>query len=304
MKKTVTIGITAYNEEKNIENILLSVLKQKRRTFKLDKVLVVSDGSKDWTVEIAQALAKKHPEITVVDEKNRLGKATRLNEIYKLNQSDFIITFDADLVLAESDVIEQMLKPFDDNRVGVTAANSIPLPSNTFEQKIILTWHDLWYEIRTAYRNGHIIQNLHGCATAIRASLARKVSYPKKITGDQDYLYFCNQKAGLKFYFCKNAHVIIRFPENFQELAQLMTRTNNEKNFMIGEFGKQISSAYQIPCLLKIRETLKMFVKKPILLTLAFFYNFRVLLYEKTCQKNSSALWTINTSTKKMIVFP
>ena len=49
-KLTVTIGIPAYNEEANVRNLLVSLLAQKETNFKLQEIIVVSDGSTDKTV--------------------------------------------------------------------------------------------------------------------------------------------------------------------------------------------------------------------------------------------------------------
>lgn len=60
MKKlTVTIGIPAYKEEKNIVRFLKSVLMQKEDGFKLNEIWVHSDRSVDRTVKLAKSLKSK-----------------------------------------------------------------------------------------------------------------------------------------------------------------------------------------------------------------------------------------------------
>ena len=54
----ITVGIPAYNEEKNIAKIIVSLKKV------ADQILVCSDGSTDSTAEIAESLGAiviKHP---------------------------------------------------------------------------------------------------------------------------------------------------------------------------------------------------------------------------------------------------
>src|SRR5882757_1314182 len=100
MKKiTLTIGIPAFNEEKNIENFLLSLFKQKLQKVKLDKILVYSDCSSDKTNEIVKKLSKKYPIIMLIEGKSRKGKYFRVNQMFALNKSDVLILLDADIAL-------------------------------------------------------------------------------------------------------------------------------------------------------------------------------------------------------------
>ncbi|MGL4548995.1 glycosyltransferase family 2 protein, partial [Eubacterium aggregans] len=69
MEKTLTISIAAYNVslflEKNIESIIAS-----NRLSQID-VIIVNDGSKDDTAEIAKKYMQQFPEsISVIDKKN------------------------------------------------------------------------------------------------------------------------------------------------------------------------------------------------------------------------------------------
>ena len=50
-KPTVTVGISAYNEEHAFPALLESLLKQSQTSFVFEKIIVVSDGSTDNTVK-------------------------------------------------------------------------------------------------------------------------------------------------------------------------------------------------------------------------------------------------------------
>ena len=67
-KPTVTVAISAYNEEGNINYFLKSVIKQKIKNFTLKKILVISDGSTDKTV------MKMEPTFSSIDDvSNAIG---------------------------------------------------------------------------------------------------------------------------------------------------------------------------------------------------------------------------------------
>tara|TARA_B100000029_G_scaffold147907_1_gene143100 strand:+ start:1492 stop:2373 length:882 start_codon:yes stop_codon:yes gene_type:complete len=84
----VTIGIPAFNEEKNIAKIIMSLKKI------TDSIIVCDDGSTDMTSEISSGLG-----VTVVKHKKNLGYGAAIKTIFEKSkdlQSDILVTFDAD----------------------------------------------------------------------------------------------------------------------------------------------------------------------------------------------------------------
>jgi len=84
----ISIGIPAYNEEKNIAVIITKLKKI------ADTIIVCNDGSSDTTAEIAENLGA----IVVNHEKN-LGYGAAIKSIFQKSKelgSDVLVTFDAD----------------------------------------------------------------------------------------------------------------------------------------------------------------------------------------------------------------
>jgi len=134
---TVTVGIPAYNEEANIHTILQNVLSQKEDGFVIEKIVVLNDGSSDKTAEYAKIIKDKR--IEVVDDGRRTGKPSRLNQLYKLSESDFIITFDADVALVNNRVIYTLVKSFNNTNVGLVGGRDVPQePSSFFERVVVM----------------------------------------------------------------------------------------------------------------------------------------------------------------------
>src|SRR3990167_4698425 len=92
-KKTFSIGIPAYNEEENIENLLNSIIRQKKKNFILESIYVVNDGSNDKTSDIVMKIEQKCPALHLISDGKRKGKIKRLSEILNLNTSDIIFPF-------------------------------------------------------------------------------------------------------------------------------------------------------------------------------------------------------------------
>lgn len=102
MKPLVSILIPAYNAEEWMCYTLQSAIAQ---TWPRKEIIVVDDGSRDRTAELARRFASK--EVAVVSGRNQGAAATR-NHALQLSQGDYIQWLDADDLLAP-DKIERQL---------------------------------------------------------------------------------------------------------------------------------------------------------------------------------------------------
>jgi len=93
----VTIGISAYNEERGIYKTLQSLNESIYPKSKIH-VVVVDDKSKDNTIKEVKRFQKEHPKLDVTLLKNSRNKkkAYYLNKVLKMAKTDFLITMDAD----------------------------------------------------------------------------------------------------------------------------------------------------------------------------------------------------------------
>ena len=102
----ITIGIPAYNEEKNIA---LIITKLKKIT---DSIIVCDDGSSDMTAEISKNLGA-----TVISHKKNMGYGVAINSIFQKAKElniDLLVTFDADGQHRVED-IEKVVEPIKNN---------------------------------------------------------------------------------------------------------------------------------------------------------------------------------------------
>jgi glycosyltransferase involved in cell wall biosynthesis len=72
-KPTISIIIPAYNEEGNISGTVNEVLTAFGDRFGDYEILIVNDGSKDRTGEVAEALAAKNPRVQVIHNSPNMG---------------------------------------------------------------------------------------------------------------------------------------------------------------------------------------------------------------------------------------
>ena len=102
----ITIGIPAYNEEKNIA---LIITKLKKIT---DSIIVCDDGSSDMTAEISKNLGA-----TVISHRKNMGYGVAINSIFqkcKEMNTDLLVTFDADGQHRVED-IQKVIEPIKNN---------------------------------------------------------------------------------------------------------------------------------------------------------------------------------------------
>lgn len=170
MKKILTISVAAYNAAADIEKCLNSMLQTD--VHDLLEIIVVNDGSKDNTAEIAQRYVDYYPGIVQLINKENGGHGSTINasikaatgKYYKIVDSDDWVdkdgierlvrtlqTVDTDLILnpfhavdAESKEIIRTFKPFSDEQalgiiqtIDQAEGITIPMHSITFNTDTI-----------------------------------------------------------------------------------------------------------------------------------------------------------------------
>ena len=107
----ITVGIPAYNEEKNIAKIIVKLKKM------VDQILVCDDGSTDSTCAIAESLG-----VTVIKHPKNLGYGSAIRSIFlkarEIN-SKVLVTIDADGQHKIEDV-NKIIKPIVDGQADIS----------------------------------------------------------------------------------------------------------------------------------------------------------------------------------------
>ena len=106
----ITIGIPAFNEEKNIASVITRLMK----TY--DSIIVCDDGSTDMTATISSSLGAH-----VVRHEKNMGYGSAIKTIFneaKKTDCDILVTFDADGQHQISD-IESVLEPLFEEKADI-----------------------------------------------------------------------------------------------------------------------------------------------------------------------------------------
>ena len=105
-----------YNVEKFLNRCINSLLSQglSRGIF---EIILVNDGSKDGTLELAQKLAQSHPEIKIINQENG-GQAVARNAGMRLAVGEYIWFVDSDDFILDA-VLPRLLSIADSTRPDV-----------------------------------------------------------------------------------------------------------------------------------------------------------------------------------------
>ncbi|MGA7847202.1 MAG: glycosyltransferase [Thermoplasmata archaeon] len=92
-------GVVAFNEERRLAPAVESLLHQELpRGVRWRTLWIVASGCTDRTAEVARSLATRHPEVRVVVQPERRGKASALGEVFREARGDYLVLLNADAI--------------------------------------------------------------------------------------------------------------------------------------------------------------------------------------------------------------
>ena len=232
-----TIGICAYNEEKNI-GFLLDNLLSKQNLPKDAQIIVVCSGCTDNTPQVVRSFVKKDRRIKLVVENMRRGKANALNILFKYaqNSDDILFLLNAD-ALPQAGSIKGLVPPLEDPKVGATMGRPIPVNEQ----------HGLSNSIV------HIIWNLHHKISlykkikfsaelcALRGSIIKEI--PPDLVTDEPFMEMLIQRQGYRIIYVPNSFVYIKGPDNLAELFE------QRRRIFIGHLQMQKKTGFAVSTL-------------------------------------------------------
>jgi len=158
----ITIGIPAYNEEKNIASI---ITKLKKIT---NSIIVCDDGSSDMTSEISKNLG-----VVVISHKKNMGYGAAINSIFQKSKemkSDLLVTFDADGQHRVED-IEKVVEPIKNNDADLVIGSRF-----LDEKSHIPNYRKIGIKVITQVTNASIKKKLTDSQSGFRAYNQRVLS--------------------------------------------------------------------------------------------------------------------------------
>ncbi len=93
---SITVFFPCYNEEANVERTTQAALAALQRLSDDFEIIIVNDGSKDKTGEIADRLAREHPQVRAVHNNPNLGYGGALQRGFREATKPWVFCTDGD----------------------------------------------------------------------------------------------------------------------------------------------------------------------------------------------------------------
>ncbi len=297
---TVTIGIPAHNEEKNIAQLLRSLCKQQQVGYKLEALYIVCDGCTDKTAATAISAVSEKSYAYVINDGLRKGQAERLNELYQICKSDIFITFDADTRILDPLLVSKLVAPFQDKEVGLVGGNDIPAKPKNFLQKALTIYEQAWKSITQEIDDGHNVHNHPGRISAVRAEIVKNNLLPENIVANDHYLYFFAVKQGWKFRYAKDAIIYFQLPDSLRDYLLQGSRFINSQENITSYFNLMAEEEYEVPRALKSKAYRKYLLKEPFWMTIALLLQVLLFVCSPFLEMHGKRpLWSDITSSKE-----
>lgn len=171
INKVLSISVAAYNVEKYISKTIQSVIETKNR----DKIqlIIVNDGSKDSTLDIANEYASKYRDcITVIDKENG-GHGSTINKGIENAIGKYFMVLDGDDWL-DTNELDRIIPFMENNETDMILLNSVNCYEGGTNKKIV-QFPDYNYD--TVYEENDFGENLRvGLSCSIIKTLLIKKS--------------------------------------------------------------------------------------------------------------------------------
>lgn len=176
-KQKISVVMSVYNDEKNIQNSINSILNQSFSNFEF---LILDDCSTDNTLKILNNI--DDPRVKIYKNNINLGLTKSLNKLIKYAQYDFIARQDSDDVSFPSRFEDQLFYIFKKNIIGCTTLATVN--GKMWKTPFISRWLPIKFIIK--YKNPFI----HGSLMIKKSALLDVGGYSEEFTYAQDYKLF------------------------------------------------------------------------------------------------------------------
>lgn len=251
--KDVTILIPAYNEEKHIEQAILSAVNQ------AEYVIVSDNCSTDKTPEICKRLAKEYKNLIFYEQKENLGSVKNIEFLYNQVKTDYAMNMGGHDVLSENYVYE-LKKCLDKNPEAIMAF----APSICIDDNDNIIKEKMLDDFDKGFSSENILQRVY---TSIimeynyaffglfrtKEFLSNAVFLPK---GGVDHVIMSKCAARGKFLRCLNTRFYLRIPTREESEEAYMERLSgiNQQADMSYMCAIQLSILNSIPSINNIEK--------------------------------------------------
>lgn len=168
----LSVVMPAYNEEATLDKVVRQVLQVVPHLL---EIVIVNDGSKDRTREIADALAAFDSRVRAIHQPRNMGKTQALITGFAATRGDIVIVQDADLEYDPAEIAD-VIQPILEDRADVVYGSRFLVRKAS---RVLYFYHYLANKGLTFYSN--LLTNINmtdveTCYKAFRGEIIRKMT--------------------------------------------------------------------------------------------------------------------------------
>lgn len=291
---TISAGVCAYNEEKNILKCLRSLSSQKLKGKELVEMLVISSGSIDRTDEMVLEYSREvDARVRLIRQEKREGKNSAVNAFIEAAKGDVLFLANADNVMKE-DTFDLMAEHFLDPSTGMVGGHPVPVnDKNTF----------MGFAVHMLWDMHHRLSLIHPKVGEIVAFRNTGLRIPVGMGSDEDLIRRDMERRGLKVKYEPSAMIYNRGPTNVEDFFEQRTRVNIGERYMKRWFDYDIPTwdkRYLINAYLSfLKDNAKHPLKMAWAMSLEAFARFYASVHVRL-DKGDRAVWQVVQSTKEI----
>ena len=259
---SISIGIPAYNEEANIKQLLAAILNQREISFKLDAVIVVSDGSEDHTVGEVQSV--QDARVHLIINQSRKGQSCAQNTIFNVVKSDIVVVFEADTIPNDTEYLERLIRPIINNaRIGFVQGNAVPLPAETLFGRIFRAQIAIYQDLSIKDSEALSLSVSGRGGRAFTRYVYQKMRWPIAVPEDSYALLWCRDNS-ISAVFQESAICFFRCAETFTDFLKVRKKTNGGRMALERYFKEDnVRRIYNTPVWLRLQMLMRFFLRHP-----------------------------------------
>lgn len=227
-----SVGVTVYNEEKNIGNLLEALLDQHVHQVEIVEIIVVASACEDRTVPIIKEFMARDERIKLIEQERREGKTSAVNLYLAATSTDICVLESGDTIPHEY-AVEHMVRMFADPTVGMVGAQKVAV--NTPEHIAGLLSH---LRLRMEHTLCLEIPRL-GEMIAFRKTFEQ---IPPDIAMDEAFVEALVVQQGLDVRYAPDAVVYSTGPDTIPDFVRQRRRNHAGHLYLKHKYGYAVSS--------------------------------------------------------------